>query len=421
MKLMVKIISIIKFAFDNIINNFLMVFLVFAMTVVGIYMMDLNISNIYALSHNIIVGNKVVDKTEYDLYLVKINNVISTNEWLYDAVGKFKSTVENTEGVDACGYISEIYLSYEKEKVSNNFLKFVKANSSEDNSESNRKRQYINGLYVSPSIIDVGKMSFYEGGYEEFKNPKTSSIIIGYELREYFNVGDEITFGDSKFKVVGILKKDSYWFSDKIFLSDFIDLDKRIIVNKQFSGQEVSQNYIVKAKEIKNIDSVIDESGLSVSVNSFNKEYKKSKNVYWKENRELLRISLFFMVISLIGIISATAVVVMINIKEYAIMNAFGFSNRYILVVLFVENIAKTGLAAILSYCYSNYVIQKRIAFFLRHGYQDTATFIKADFHENIYPFVLLVIVFLVSIIANYLPKKFLYRKDIMKIIGGNK
>ena len=209
----------------------------------------------------------------------------------------------------------------------------------------------VNENYINTNNLklDSGLLnSFIQFHYEQ---GSSIPILLGYEYKQYFNIGDKIIGNyflfeeNSEFEIVGFLQKNSksYNFSsgDYQLLDHYILIPTTIIdsTNALFDRMEMI-NYsvlmpgiIVEDEDVTNeINDIIKESEYEnmYSLQNLNKESEYNYNTYQSIIKYAVFGYLFIQVFSLIILVVSYMKRLAINFNRYAIHLAMGASYKNI-------------------------------------------------------------------------------------------
>jgi putative ABC transport system permease protein len=184
---------------------------------------------------------------------------------------------------------------------------------------------------------------------------RSTDCLIGPEIAKYLDikVGGKVTFENTKFKVIGILKKRG--------MSPDISTDTAIFISpeiykKMFGEPEGEYDYaIIKAKNVDDVDAIIN-SVKKILNKKDNEVFLSSIKDMLSSVEEALRyVSLFLMGIGSISLVVASVSILNVMLmsvtertKEIGIMKAVGASRKDIMKMFVLESLILGIIASII-------------------------------------------------------------------------
>ncbi len=295
---------------------------------------------------------------------------VEDTEWFAERFAQLENFIKNTPGVQGYGSFDTTSIAPENLPNQRAFL------------EQNKK------LYAGTrreNAIDIGKIVFFDRGiyqYSKFKvingralsesdfTKKDSDIIpvlIGYNYRDVIHLGDrfETTIHEKKivYEVVGVLDQKSEWLSGNDYISDPVDnLDNFFIapffpVVRESEPMDVAvrmHNTFVQLDSVETFNQVasaILKKGRELGINPTLTTVGDELQAYRENRKQISNFSLFmgmfFLVISIIGIVSVTLSSIHARKHELGVRMVTGATKRDISMIILIELVLIVTVSAI--------------------------------------------------------------------------
>lgn len=219
-------------------------------------------------------------------------------------------------------------------------------------------------------VVIKGRM-LEEADFQK-ENNDVIPVLVGYDYRDVFRIGDrfkaEAGAGEKTIKVtyevVGILEKGSRWLSgNDYFVSPADNLDHFFVAPffpEQREGRPISvavrlHNTFIQLhseKQFKDVKAAIMKKGKELGISPVLQTVRKDVDAYQentrKSNHYALAIGTFFLVVTLIGVISVTISSIRARKYEFGVMMVTGASKRDISFMLIMELFFLIGISAVI-------------------------------------------------------------------------
>ena len=197
---------------------------------------------------------------------------------------------------------------------------------------------------IDSKDISFAKLTVTEGRL--FDANSTDEIVVGKLAKEKVDckIGDEITYGDKTFKVVGFFESGNSNQDMSIFTT---------LTNVQDLAQDKGNltSLFIKVDNGQDADTVADRInstyGENVTTISSLSDMGMVKDLIDMLNAVSLTISLLAIVIGAVGIINTMLMSVMERTREIGVLKAVGWSNKRIIFMIVCESIVLTVVAGI--------------------------------------------------------------------------
>lgn len=293
------------------------------------------------------------------------------------------------------------YMLY-KEKIINNpsikFIGFYRSNESisiesdekiaayaglKDNVHNGNKDMLVSGIVpaimLESGIESMKPLEIIEGRGLTDSDYKQSNdhhipILIGYSLLAHnvFNIGEEIIDKPNNrlYKVVGVLKEKSTWYKFNPEQGDYLYLDDKVVIpfnTEMYSGfiqGMMPINYYSVIDQSRNVFDAINflkelanEIDLQVEVDTLENELGKLLDEMWNENIIWLIFSVFFIIMTIIGMVFIVLSSMISRKYEIGIRMALGSSITQICEMLVGELLVTVAISSSITMIYSFYTI----------------------------------------------------------------
>lgn len=222
-------------------------------------------------------------------------------------------------------------------------------------------------LYINNSDID--------SNFNDVDFTKEIPVVLGNDFKKYYKLNDE--FKSSKgfgYKVSGFLDKTVFYNENDVQpeVDNIISLDDVIIVpfknlndiskisefyaDKSFLEYNILKNSIYKfssEKELKNIENILNEKGITIVSKEYSVDYFKFGYFGLIIFKLILMLTAF--VISMIGILSFIAILILENSRSFSIKFSLGYTKSLIFKELILKIIPLFILSDILTLIFINF------------------------------------------------------------------
>ncbi|MFR2529731.1 MAG: FtsX-like permease family protein [Clostridium paraputrificum] len=231
----------------------------------------------------------------------------------------------------------------------------------------------FNGYWVNEALLEELSIEILEGrGFRDkdfsFNSTEDSiPVILGSSFKECFKLGDKIKYKDYNYggierelEVIGFLNKDQYLIKKPIMISNTENLNYTILlpnipINTEIVDitdskvietininlyKNITESYLIldNDSDINDIKKKSDEMNFfDIEVMGSNESSRIIENYFRDEQRINISILLMILISSIIGIISSIILSINKRRSEFSIYYALGFSKRYILALLILE------------------------------------------------------------------------------------
>ncbi|WP_027431396.1 ABC transporter permease family protein [Lachnospira multipara] len=384
----------------------LSIFVMTIMTIISFYM----------------ISNELMESISNKVYTQRIHNMFSINE---SRVGLIKMTDDVESGnID----IKKVKQDFEKSE----YIKGIGFNSTE----------YIyEGINAELYIIDESMLASYSISVENelkenmLKDTEYIPVVVGYNLRNKFDIGDVINLSSGKqCKVYGYLDKDDamYHESDLFggwFNSDLYNLDDSFVAivdnveDYQFynwhyinfyvdeGDYNLAKEEILKIAESDNINIQVINRGEEIL------EAQEDNNILHSPN---LYILIVVLLVNIITITIMTITYVMIEKRQYGILSICTYSRRKISFLIIKQNAIIVYLAAIIAWTINQKLYNGSII--IKLAYYPSNLPYKITLYSTmiILPLVLFLIASLIIVISSMIPVILINRYKIPELIHSN-
>lgn len=368
------------------------------------------------------ISNELMESISNKVYTQRIHNMFSINE---SRVGLIKMTDDVESGnID----IKKVKQDFEKSE----YIKGIGFNSSD----------YIyEGINAEVYFIDESMLASYNISVENelkenmLKDTEYIPVVVGYNLRNKFNIGDTIdsTIGN-KYRVYGYLAKDDAMYHESDLFggwtnSDLYNLDDSFvaIVDNVEDFQFYNWNYInfyvdegdfnlakeeiLKIAESDNINIQVINRGEEIL------EAQEDNNILHSPN---LYILIVVLLVNIITITIMTITYVMIEKRQYGILSICTYSRRKISFLIIKQNAIIVYLAAIIAWAINQKLYNGSIIIKLADYPSNLHYKITLYSTMIILPLVLFLIASLIIVISSVIPVILINRYKIPELIHSN-
>ncbi len=398
-----KIGNILKFVFDSMINRCFFTLCIIVMGIVGFSMTNEVVMENYRMN-SLYIGLKQLYNNE-NLYLIQFNTY-QISDYVEERFEKACEEIRELNGIDWIG---------EYTYGGNRYV-------------NNNKIIQTRNLRVDEGVIYAREIELIEGDLKAFT--KTADgvvpVLIGYDLKKDFKIGDVFTdeSNECTYKVVGIMGKGNLWFLPNGIVEgnpNAESLDEVIVeINSQKNGFVGWNSSFVGMSDKKNAVNTVNEAkiimskyGISVDIITADKAIDNLREESKEQLTLYMMMMILFLMITIIGISSTAAVTVIMKKQDYGIMQAIGIGSRDIVCMIYIENLIKVMVSAIIAYYYSSGKVKVISEFTF-----DESLYLM---YKNVYIWILLGIVLLISVISTIVPCILFKRQKVSQMIGGEK
>jgi len=368
------------------------------------------------------ISNELMESISNKVYTQRIHNMFSINE---SRVGLIKMTDDVESGnID----IKKVKQDFEKSE----YIKGIGFNSTECIYEGINARVYI---------IDESMLASYNISVENelkenmLKDTEYIPVVVGYNLRKKFDIGDVINLSSGKqCKVYGYLDKDDAMYHEQKlfggwFNSDLYNLDDSfvaIVENvEDFSffnwyyinfyvdegDYNLAKEEILKIAESDNINIQVINRGEEIL------EAQEDNNILHSPN---LYILIVVLLVNIITITIMTITYVMIEKRQYGILSICTYSRRKISFLIIKQNAIIVYLAAIIAWAINQKLYNGSIIIKLADYPSNLHYKITLYSTMIILPLVLFLIASLIIVISSMIPVILINRYKIPELIHSN-
>lgn len=319
--------------------------------------------------------NKITSIIKYDhqkTIQLFVNNINRSKEF-YTNYSKFISEIKQMREIKNIGSFHSDGIVFDqlknKDFIENKKTIFFKSNKIDKYENS----PVLNALYIQSAMVHILKPSIWKGRYfedKDFEQKEEIPIVVGYDYRDVFQVGQKLTVTggppgvEGKYRVIGILDKDSYWFNQSNVLESkteevsaycILPLPQKLAEVNDFALTLNSKTlYIVEPtadiEELrKNVEVVSKKYGLSIRQLTI-KEFTDRKKAEIMD-AEIVRLftSLIMIILSMSGMISVSISTLISKKREIGIRLSFGTSKTSIISIFAGELLALISISFVLS------------------------------------------------------------------------
>lgn len=368
------------------------------------------------------ISNELMESISNKVYTQRIHNMFSINE---SQVGLIKIT-DNVESGNID--IKKVKQDFEKSE----YIKGIGFNSTE----------YIyEGINARVYIIDESMLASYNISVENelkenmLKDTEYIPVVVGYNLRNKFNIGDIIdsTIGN-KYRVYGYLAKDDAMYHEqKLFggwtNSDLYNLDDSFVAivdnvedfqfyNGYYINFYVDEGDFNLAKE--EILKIAESYDINIQVINRGEEIleaQEDNNILHSPNFYILIVVLL---VNIITITIMTITYVMIEKRQYGILSICTYSRRKISFLIIKQNAIIVYLAAIIAWTINQKLYNGSIIIKLADYPSNLPYKITLYSTMIILPLVLFLIASLIIVISSMIPVILINRYKIPELIHSN-
>ncbi|SDN16446.1 ABC transporter permease family protein [Lachnospira pectinoschiza] len=368
------------------------------------------------------ISNELMESISNKVYTQRIHNMFSINE---SRVGLIKMTDDVESGnID----IKKVKQDFEKSE----YIKGIGFNSSD----------YIyEGINAEVYFIDESMLASYNISVENelkenmLKDTEYIPVVVGYNLRNKFNIGDTIdsTIGN-KYRVYGYLAKDDAMYHESDLFggwtnSDLYNLDDSFVAIvdnvEDFSffnwyyinfyvdegDYNLAKEEILKIAESDNINIQVINRGEEILEAQEDNSILHSPNLY---------ILIVVLLVNIITITIMTITYVMIEKRQYGILSICTYSRRKISFLIIKQNAIIVYLAAIIAWAINQKLYNGSIIIKLADYPSNLPYKITLYSTMIILPLVLFLIASLIIVISSMIPVILINRYKIPELIHSN-
>lgn len=368
------------------------------------------------------ISNELMESISNKVYTQRIHNMFSINE---SRVGLIKMTDDVESGnID----IKKVKQDFEKSE----YIKGIGFNSSD----------YIyEGINAEVYFIDESMLASYNISVENelkdnmLKDTEYIPVVVGYNLRNKFNIGDIIdsTIGN-KYKVYGYLAKDDAMYHESDLFggwtnSDLYNLDDSFVAivdnvedfrffNWYYINFYVDEGDYNLAKE--EILKIAESDNINIQVINRGEEIleaQEDNNILHSPN---LYILIVVLLVNIITITIMTITYVMIEKRQYGILSICTYSRRKISFLIIKQNAIIVYLAAIIAWAINQKLYNGSIIIKLADYPSNLPYKITLYSTMIILPLVLFLIASLIIVISSMIPVILINRYKIPELIHSN-
>ncbi len=368
------------------------------------------------------ISNELMESISNKVYTQRIHNMFSINE---SRVGLIKMTDDVESGnID----IKKVKQDFEKSE----YIKGIGFNSSD----------YIyEGINAEVYFIDESMLASYNISVDNelkenmLKDTEYIPVVVGYNLRNKFNIGDTIdsTIGN-KYRVYGYLAKDDAMYHESDLFggwtnSDLYNLDDSFVAivdnvedfrffNWYYINFYVDEGDFNLAKE--EILKIAESDNINIQVINRGEEIleaQEDNNILHSPN---LYILIVVLLVNIITITIMTITYVMIEKRQYGILSICTYSRRKISFLIIKQNAIIVYLAAIIAWAINQKLYNGSIIIKLADYPSNLHYKITLYSTMIILPLVLFLIASLIIVISSVIPVILINRYKIPELIHSN-
>lgn len=425
-----KMKNIYKFAIDGMIDRkktFIYTLIILIMSMVMMNLVLLQVDNLYYLKLRL---NDSFDKNLSEVYYV------STAEDIDETYRSFIESIVKDKYIDCYGFYR--YKSHVFYELENNidYIKIVKDKYGDDKNYINENQAQV--LYIDNTLSSM--CNIYDTNGNRITNKITNEeyipLYIGNNLRNVIPVGTVLSSYKRikvnnrfqkekiKFKVIGILQKDSKWLEDINIevMNSVIDLDNKFVAIQPYNSEDNMGRclYTLKgdnAKKIFNKDVMKSarDNKLLVKANTVKEEVSNTIKSDIKELKVYIVFAVFIILVSVLAISSISTVSLLLRKRDYGIMYANGMSMQDVRKIVITENIVKILVSFILSQLYILYDL-----FMNYSGRNEIGLSNLLYIQSKVTVYQMIGIASIVLIISVIVPLYMINRLKITEMIGAN-
>ncbi len=351
----------LKYAYKGISKNFIFTVLIIMQLVFAFICIYQNLDFTNKVSKDYDQFKKIFG--EYKVY--KLELVSSPNKFLdkpTENLEKCFSYLQCSPEYSFCG-ISKWGLYIEKFK--GDLEPFRETNY---DMNENQKELFCAKNYILDKIsVEKFPIKLYEGrGFqqEEFQvsygNDKAIPILVGYNYKKYFNIGDEITYHRdqnvlARAKIVGIIKENQVIPGNLMSAeSKYLNLNNYIITTDSVNKSEKSMyfqkfvgNYMLFNKEAtkqqieestENIKNVFEKNAdIKVGLRNLNDDVSAEKEIFKEQNKIALGTSIIVIIFVSITIVISLLNSIINRKQEFMIHILNGATLKDISIIIYLE------------------------------------------------------------------------------------
>ena len=368
------------------------------------------------------ISNELMESISNKVYTQRIHNMFSINE---SRVGLIKMTDDVESGnID----IKKVKQDFENSE----YIKGIGFNSTDCIYEGINARVYI----IDESMLASYNISVKNELKENMlKDTEYIPVVVGYNLRNKFNIGDviDLTIGN-KYRVYGYLAKDDAMYHEQKlfggwFSTDLYNLDDSFVAivdnveNYQFYNWyyinfyvdegdfNLAKEEILKIAENDNINIQVINRGEEIL------EAQEDNNILHSPN---LYILIVVLLVNIITITIMTITYVMIEKRQYGILSICTYSRRKISFLIIKQNAIIVYLAAIIAWTINQKLYNGSIIIKLADYPSNLPYKITLYSTMIILPLVLFLIASLIIVISSMIPVILINRYKIPELIHSN-
>ncbi|WP_027432268.1 ABC transporter permease family protein [Lachnospira multipara] len=367
------------------------------------------------------ISNELMESISNKVYTQRIHNMFSINE---SRVGLIKMVDDVESGnID----IKKVKQDFEKSE----YIKGIGFNYTE----------YIyEGINADLYIIDESMLTSYNISVENelkenmLKDTEYIPVVVGYNLRNKFDIGDVINLSSGKqCKVYGYLDKDDAMYREELFGGwtnlDLYNLDDSfvaIVENVEdfqfYNGYYINfyvdeGDYNLAKEEILKIAESYDINIQVINRGEEILEAQEDNNILHSPN---LYILIVVLLVNIITITIMTITYVMIEKRQYGILSICTYSRRKISFLIIKQNAIIVYLAAIIAWAINQKLYNGSIIIKLADYPSNLLYKITLYSTMIILPLVLFLIASLIIVISSMIPVILINRYKIPELIHSN-
>lgn len=282
----------------------------------------------------------------------------------------FRKQILKQSDVDSLGYFNNTYPLIIDSLSNNAALMKMKTESSQD--DSFRMPGVISVIEMEKGMQGLKPLKIVEG--RNFENSDFSSkqsiipILVGYNFIKYnvVNIGTELydSSNNKKYKVIGVLEEHSTWFGYSSSFDSLEYLDNLFVVALNDGDFYPRPNYYCIVNNSKAVPEVLanmilisKKEGLSIEIKTVSSELNEYRQQVIDDNVKWLMFSLFFILMTSLGMASVMISSVVSRSKEIGIRIAVGYSIKHIQKLFIMEVLLIILVSSLVSIIISVYTI----------------------------------------------------------------
>jgi putative ABC transport system permease protein len=358
---------------------------------------------------------------------------VDDTEWFAERFSHLENFIKQTPGVQRYGSFDTTSITPENLPNQRAFLEQNKkqyAGTRLENAIENSKIVFLDkGIYSYAKFKIINGRPLGEADFTK-KDGDVIPVLIGYNYRDVINLGDrfETIIHEKKivYEVVGVLEQRSEWLSGNDYIADPVDnLDNFFLapffpIVRESEPMDVAvrmHNTFIQLDSVEmfnQVSAAILEKGRELGINPTLATVGDELQAYRENRKQVSNFSLFmgmfFLVISIIGIVSVTLSSIHARKHELGVRMVAGATKRDISMIILMELVWIVTVSAV-SGVMLNYVME---------AFEDSSV---ANIKLEMFAFPLYGKVMLVSILvilsSVFIPLLRIKKLQLRELVGG--